>query len=115
MHILIVEDEFLISLAASEDLTRAGHHVACAFDADQAIDLLETNPDIELIFTDIDLPGSMDGLNLAAAVHDRWPPMKIIVTSGKRPPMTQELPLGGYFLPKPYLGSELVDAVARLN
>ena len=103
MHILIVEDEFLISLAASEDLTRAGHHVACAFDADQAIDLLETNPDIELIFTDIDLPGSMDGLNLAATVHDRWPPM------------TQELPLGGCFLPKPYLGSELVDAVARLN
>jgi DNA-binding NtrC family response regulator len=115
VHILVVEDEFLINIAASEELARAGHEVVSAFDADEAMEFLEAVPGIELVFTDIDMPGSMDGLRLAAAVRDRWPPVKIIVTSGKRQLVDGELPPGGIFLPKPYDGDRLVDVVGSFH
>lgn len=74
MAILVVDDEFLVNATASDDLRAADREVLSAYDADQAIDILEHRDDIETIVTDIDMPGSMDGLTLAAAVHDRWPP-----------------------------------------
>ena len=115
MHILVVEDEFLINLAASDDLARAGHEVVSAYDADEAIELLESRPEIELMFTDVDMPGSMDGLVLAAAVRKRWPPMKIIVTSGTRHLAQTDLPQGGVFLSKPYFGDRLIEMVETLH
>ena len=95
MMILVVEDESLINLMASEELQRAGHVVISAYNAAEAIAILESRDDIGLIFTDIDMPGSMDGLKLAAAVRDRWPPIKIIVTSGHRYIREESLPDGG--------------------
>ena len=79
--ILVVEDEALLRIDAAETLGAAGFDVLEAGDADQAILLLERNTNIRLIFTDIDMPGSMNGLRLAAAVRDRWPPIRIIATS----------------------------------
>jgi two-component system, response regulator PdtaR len=111
MLILVVEDEFLINLTASDELVRAGHQVMSAYDADHAIRLLEKFPGIELVFTDIDMPGSMDGLRLAAAVRKRWPPVHLIITSGKRQPTRDDLPTGGTFIAKPYMSGGLVDAV----
>ena len=84
--ILVVEDDFLLSLDTSEALEDAGYDVIAAANADEAIKVLETRNDIRTIFTDINMPGSMDGLKLAAAVRDRWPPVHIIVTSGMTAP-----------------------------
>ena len=106
MVILVVEDERLINLMVSEDLRRAGHAVISAHSADQAIAILESRNDIRLIFTDVDMPGSMDGLKLAAAVRDRWPPVQIVITSGQHPEAA--LPRGTPFLPKPYRIDELL-------
>ena len=110
--VLIVEDEILILEVIQTELEDAGYDVVVANNADDAIAVLEARADIHLVFTDIDMPGSMDGLKLAAAVRHRWPPVQIIVTSGMWSP--SELPEGAVFIPKPYNGAKIVEAVARL-
>ena len=80
--VLIVEDEPLIRMGAVVLIEDAGFEVYEAGSADDAIALLEVHKEICLIFTDVDMPGSMDGLKLAHYVRGRWPPVKIIVTSG---------------------------------
>lgn len=111
--ILIVEDEPLISFTLKEFLEDAGYDVLAAENADLAIQILEMRSDIRIIITDIDMPGSMDGLKLAACVRDRWPPVKIIVTSGKHHPGAADMPAGSLFLPKPYGMNTIVDAVRK--
>ena len=81
--ILVVEDEPLLCLDISDALSAKGYEVIAVTNADDAIKVLEFRNDIHTIFTDIDLPGSTDGLKLATAVRDRWPPVNIIVTTGK--------------------------------
>jgi CheY-like chemotaxis protein len=112
--VLVVEDEALILLATAEDLREAGFTVYEATNADQAIALLETHAEIRILFTDVDMPGSMDGLKLSAAVRDRWPPTQIIVTSGKTLVGRSELPSGGRFLPKPYSTTRVVSAIQEM-
>ena len=80
--VLIVEDESLIRMGAVVLIEDAGFEVYEAGDADAAIALLEVHKEICLIFTDVDMPGSMDGLKLVHYVRGRRPPVKIIVTSG---------------------------------
>lgn len=80
----MVEDEFLIMMAITADLMAEGYKVLTASNADQAIKILESRNEIEIVFTDIQMPGSMDGLKLAHAGY-RWPPVNIVITSGKRP------------------------------
>lgn len=80
--VLVVEDEALLLCVIADDLREAGFAVIEASNAQQAIRRLETHPEIAVLFTDVDLPGSMDGLGLSAVVRDRWPSVKIIVTSG---------------------------------
>jgi DNA-binding NtrC family response regulator len=113
--VLTVEDEFLISLALGDMLEAAGYEVIATSNADEAITVLESRPDVRLIITDVDMPGSMDGLKLAAAVRDRWPPVKIIVTSGKQRPTESSMPDGSFFMPKPYTTTQLSDAVQRVG
>ena len=107
--VLVVEDETLIRELVAEELEVAGYTIVIANDADQAIAILEARQDIHLVFTDIDMPGSMDGLKLAAAVRDRWPPVHIIITSGKIRPL--EIPANALFIPKPYVGENVVAAM----
>ena len=107
--VLIVEDEFLIRDMLREELEDAGYQVVLASDADHAIRLLEARQDIHLVFTDINMPGSMDGLKLATFVNDRWPPVHIIVTTGRAKPLS--LPANVLFIPKPYLGSNVLAAM----
>ena len=111
LTILVVEDEALINISTSESLLLEGYTVLSAHNADEAIRLLEARPDIRVIFTDIDMPGSMDGLKLAAAVRDRWPPVHIIVTSGKQTPRKTDMPEGATFLSKPYRHDTLFKAI----
>lgn len=79
--VIVVEDEPLLHLAIGADLEDEGFTVHKASGAAEAIGIIESHPEIALLFTDIDMPGTMDGLLLAAFVQDRWPPIKIIVTS----------------------------------
>jgi len=93
--VLVVEDEFLVRQVLQIELEDAGYEVILADSADAAIAILEARSDIHLVFTDIDMPGSMDGLKLAACVRDRWPPIHIIITTGKARP--REIPANALF------------------
>lgn len=112
--VLVVEDETLIRLAIVDELEQAGFQVWDAASADQAIAIIERNPEVRLIFTDIDMPGTMDGLKLAACVRDRWPPIKIIVTSGRFVPEATALPEGVPFLVKPYAFDHVLTSIRNL-
>ena len=101
--VLIVEDDLLIRSYAAQVIEDAEFDVIEASNTDEAISILEVRSDIAVLFTDIQMPGSMDGLKLAAAVKGRWPPIKIIATSGVHVGET-DLPEGGRFLPKPGVG-----------
>jgi CheY-like chemotaxis protein len=111
--VLIVEDEILIRDVVQIELEDAGYDVIVANNAEAAIAILEARADIHLVFTDIDMPGSMDGLKLAACVRDRWPPVHIIITTGKARPL--EIPANALFVPKPYIGQAVVDAVCTFE
>jgi two-component system, response regulator PdtaR len=112
--VLIVEDETLVRMDAIEVIEAAGFDVIEASDADEAISILEQRSDIHLIFTDIQMPGSMDGLKLVHFVKDRWPPIKIIATSGHTKITENDLPEGSRFLPKPYAAPEIASAIDQL-
>jgi CheY-like chemotaxis protein len=109
--ILVVEDEPLVRLCAVDTVAAAGFDVIEAASADEAIRILESRSDIRVVFTDIQMPGSMDGLKLAHAVRDRWPPIKIIVTSGRELVTKHDLPEGGRFFAKPYDPTEICKAL----
>jgi len=107
--VLVVEDEFLLRMDAADMITAAGFEAMTAANADEAIDILEVRRDITVVFTDIQMPGSMDGLKLARAVRGRWPPIKIIATSGHAHVRETDLPDGGRFLQKPYSPAQIAD------
>jgi CheY-like chemotaxis protein len=109
--ILVVEDEHLVCAYASGIIKDAGFNVVEASNADEAIGILEARKDIRIVFTDIDMPGSMDGLRLAKAIRDRWPPIELILTSGKMGLPKPWLPERGHFLSKPYQPSNLLSAI----
>ena len=109
--VLIVEDEPLVRIGAVNIIEDAGFEVIEAANADEAIGILECRSDVRVVFTDIHMPGSMDGLKLAHAVRNRWPPIRIIVTSGRELIAEQVLPEGGRFFAKPYNPIEILDAL----
>jgi len=104
--VLVVEDEPLLRMLAVEVVEEAGFIAIEARDADEAVVLLESRSDITLLFTDINMPGSMDGVKLAHAVRDRWPPIKIIVVSSRIP--DRDLPAGSRFFCKPYHAGAMI-------
>jgi CheY-like chemotaxis protein len=112
--VLIVEDEPLIRMGAVTLIEDAGFEVYEAGSTDAAIALLERHGEISLIFTDVNMPGSMDGLKLAHYVRGRWPPIKIIVTSGHVKVTEETLPAGAFFLPKPYDPAQITNKVREL-
>ena len=111
---LVVEDEPLIRFYVVELIESAGFPAVGAGDADEAIAILSVRKDIRVVFTDIDMPGSMDGLKLAAAIRNRWPPIEIILTSGNSKPPTANIPARGRYLPKPYRAEILLGAIREL-
>jgi CheY-like chemotaxis protein len=113
--VLVVEDDFLIRIGAVEMIEAAGFDVVEAANADEAMEILEIRLDITVVFTDIQMPGSMDGLKLAAAIRGRWPPIKIVATSGIVDVRKVDLPEGGRFLPKPYSSAEIVETLRELT
>jgi two-component sensor histidine kinase/CheY-like chemotaxis protein len=108
-NVLVVEDEMVLRMRAVDIVEDAGFHSVEAVNADEALSILESRSDISLLFTDIQMPGSMDGLKLAHAVHDRWPSIKIILVSGQVKPSDAEKPADSRFFGKP-LGVEQMIA-----
>jgi len=110
--VLVAEDEELIRLWAAGVLQENGFSVLEAANAEAALRVLEARPEVRLLFTDIHMP--FDGMELARRVHDRWPNVLPVVTSGKIEPRTAEIPDESRFLPKPYRAEQLVGQVQEL-
>ena len=112
--ILVVEDEAIIRMGAVQMLEDAGFTVVEAGNAHDALSILEGRKDVCAIFTDINMPGTMDGMRLARMVRGRWPPIHLIVTSGLVFPNNDDLPPGGKFIPKPYDPRHVIAALREL-
>lgn len=111
--VLLVEDEALVRMFADEVLTElGGYKVIATNSADEAVSILYVRSDVRVLFTDVDMPGSMDGIQLAHVVHARWPAIAIIVTSGVG--ATAPLPPGARFIRKPYGPKQLVDMIEEM-
>jgi two-component system, response regulator PdtaR len=106
--ILVVEDDALLRMVAADTLEENGFGVVEAANADAALKLLETRDDVRLLFTDIQMPGSCDGMDLARQVHARWPNILLVITSGQIKPTEAEIPDHGHFLGKPYREKDLL-------
>lgn len=112
--VLIVEDEPLLRMLAMDVVEEAGFVALEADDAYEAVALLESRPDISVLFTDVNMPGSVDGLKLAHAVRDRWPRIKILVVSGEVRLQQSELPSNSCFVGKPYRAAAMVEELRSL-
>ena len=112
--VLVVEDEPVQRLALSDLVEEGGFEVLEAWDADSALAILETRTDVRLVVTDIDVPGSMDGVRLAAAVRDRWPPLEVVLISAGPSPDVSTLPARVEFQPKPIQVQRILSALHRL-
>lgn len=100
-NVLVVEDELVLRLRAVDIVEDAGFTAIEAVNADQALSILESRSDISLLFTDIQMPGTLDGLMLAHAVHKRWPAIKIVLVSGQVNPSDTDKPVDSRFFGKP--------------
>jgi CheY-like chemotaxis protein len=112
--VLIVEDEMLLRMRAVAMVEDAGYTPLEALDAAEAVAILESRSDIALICTDIQMPGKMDGLALAHAVHERWPSIKIIVVSGRLKLTNIDLPPCSRFFGKPIEAGEMIAQIRSM-
>jgi two-component system, response regulator PdtaR len=112
--VLVVEDEPIIRMGALDFVSAAGFEALEASSADEAIRILEARSDIHLVFTDVGMPGTMDGVKLAHYIAGRWPPVKLVVASGNLIDEQSQLPAGAKFFPKPYQDSVIVEALIQM-
>jgi len=112
--VLVVEDEMLLRMRAVDIVEDAGFTSVEAVDADEAVAILESRSDIALLFTDIQMPGSMDGLKLAHAVHERWPPVKIILVSGQLKLANIDIPANSRFFGKPLESGAMIAEIQNM-
>ena len=113
--VLVVEDDFLLRMDAVNIVRDAGFEAVEAATADEAIAIIEADPNIHVVFTDVQMPGTMDGLKLAQFIKDRWPPIKIVATSGRVRVTEKDLPEGSVFVPKPYSPALLIQTLRQLT
>jgi two-component sensor histidine kinase len=113
-NVLVVEDEMMLRMRAVDIVEDAGFRPVEAIDADQALSILESRSDIALLFTDIQMPGSIDGLKLAHAVHNRWPAIKIILVSGQVRPSEADRPIDSRFFGKPLETKRMVAELQEM-
>jgi CheY-like chemotaxis protein len=106
--VLVVEDEMLLRMRVVDMVEDAGYISLEAVDADEALGILKSRSDIALLFTDIQMPGSMNGLQLAHAVHAHWPPIKIILASGQLNLSSCDIPPDSRFFGKPLKAGEMI-------
>jgi DNA-binding NtrC family response regulator len=112
--VLVVEDDEMLRMCAADVVADAGFTPVEAANADEAISILESRSDIALLFTDIQMPGSVDGLGLAQAVHDRWPAIKIILVSGRVELSERERPANSRFFQKPFAMKHMIEGLQEM-
>ena len=112
--VLVVEDEPLVLMDAMQSLEDAGFEVVDAYDAEHALVLLNSRPDISALFTDVNMPGKFDGVALARMVHESRPDILIVVTSGVMKVDRKDIPEGGRFITKPYDGVQVAGLIGEL-
>jgi two-component system, response regulator PdtaR len=113
--VLLVEDEPLVRMTAADELDDAGFRVLEAKNADEALVVLEAHSaEVQVLFTDVNMPGSMDGMALAERVYQRWPHVLLLISSGYARPHPDEIPDHGRFEPKPYRGETLVRHITEM-
>jgi CheY-like chemotaxis protein len=112
--VLVVEDDMMLRMRAVDMVEDAGYTPVEAVDAEEAVAILESRSDIALMFTDIQMPGRMDGLGLARAVHERWPPIKIIVVSGQLKQSDIAIPADSRFFGKPLAAGEMIAQMRNM-
>lgn len=112
--ILVVESEALIRMSAVHMVEDAGFAATGASNADEAIAILESRRDVRVVFTDVRMSGSMDGLKMAHAIKGRWPPIHLLITSGSNAPNPGELPTNGRFIAKPYRTEQVMAALCEM-
>jgi CheY-like chemotaxis protein len=114
MVVLVVEDQTLVRMFMTDFLDEAGFKVFEAVSADEALTVLEARPDVQAVVTDIEMPGSMNGIELAQVIQDRWPGTGLIVTSGRQRPGQDDLPEEAAFLAKPYLPETVISVIRQM-
>ncbi|HZY68034.1 MAG TPA: response regulator [Devosia sp.] len=115
MKVLVVEDEPIIRLGLVSSIEDAGYDVIEASNADEALVLLSQDSTVRVVVTDVDMPGSMDGIRLAQLVRRRWPPVQLLVISGKVGVKPGELPEGVRFMSKPYQEPQLINYISVMS
>src|SRR5437588_3755659 len=113
-NVLVVEDEMVLRMRAVDIVENAGFTAVQAINADEALSILESRSDISLLFSDIQMPGSMDGLKLAYAVHERWPSIKIILVSGQVKLSDAEKPANSRFFGKPLEVKQMITELQEM-
>jgi CheY-like chemotaxis protein len=112
--VLVVEDDLMLRMRAIDMVDDAGYGSIEAVDADEALVILQSRSDIALLFTDVQMPGSMDGLELANAVRERWPLIKIIIVSGQLKLSSSQLPRDSRFFGKPLVSGQMIAEMQNL-
>jgi CheY-like chemotaxis protein len=109
--VLVVEDNEILRMCAANVVADAGFTPIEAASADEAVAILESRSDIALLFTDIQMPGSMDGLGLARTVQERWPAIKIILVSGRAELSERDRPANSRFFQKPFTTKQIIQGL----
>ena len=111
--VLVVDDESVLRFIATDVLEENGFQVLEAEDAKSALRILADRPDVRVLFTDVNMPGILDGMDLAREAHARWPDIKLVVTSGRPRPIGKDMPDDGRFVAKPYSPDHLVGEIRK--
>jgi two-component system, response regulator PdtaR len=112
--VLVVEDDALLRLDAADHLEGAGFEVVEAANAAQALQVMKTRPDVRVLFTDVEMPGPLDGMELARKVHEQWPNVQLLITSGNNRPAKADIADHGHFLAKPYRTQDVINEINAL-
>jgi CheY-like chemotaxis protein len=114
MVILVVEDETLVRMFLTDFLDDAGFKVFEAVNADEALTVLQARPDVQAVVTDIEMPGSMNGLELTRTVKERWPGVGVVISSGRQRPGPDDISDKVAFVSKPYLPDTIVQVIQQI-
>lgn len=113
VQVLIVEDEPLVRMVARATLEDAGFYPVEAATADEALRILAGEHEFAAVVSDIEMPGEMNGLDLAWAIRAQWPKIAVVLTSGRQLPRPVDMPLKVRFVAKPYHPAHLVQIVTE--